>query len=119
MLKVKKLHTEARIPTKANPQAVGLDLWCIQPLWHTDEVYCYDTGIAVEPPPGYHAEIIMHSSAAKENIQLINSPIIIDPEYRGSIKVCLNKPINTPFKLIQLILRGNNNHTFVLSFDTV
>jgi dUTP pyrophosphatase len=48
------------------------------------------TGIAIELPPGYEAQIRPRSGLAlKHAITLPNAPATIDPGYRGEIKVIL------------------------------
>ena len=71
----------------------------------------YDTGICVQPENGYYTEIIARSSIVKTGHVLSNSVGIIDPTYRGSLRICLTKvdssvpDIQVPFKLTQLIVR--------------
>jgi len=46
------------------------------------------TGLAIELPPGYEAQIRPRSGLAlKHSITLPNSPATIDPGYRGEIRV--------------------------------
>ncbi len=48
------------------------------------------TGIAIELPPGYEAQVRPRSGLAlKHAITLPNSPATIDPGYRGEIRVIL------------------------------
>jgi dUTP pyrophosphatase len=48
------------------------------------------TGLAIELPPGYEAQIRPRSGLAlKHSIILPNSPATIDPGYRGEIRVIL------------------------------
>ena len=48
------------------------------------------TGIAIEVPPGYEAQLRPRSGLAlKYGITLPNSPATIDPGYRGELKVIL------------------------------
>ena len=48
------------------------------------------TGLAIELPPGYEAQIRPRSGLAlKHSITLPNSPATIDPGYRGELKVIL------------------------------
>ena len=49
------------------------------------------TGLAIELPPGFEAQIRPRSGLAlKYGITLPNSPATIDPGYRGEIKVILH-----------------------------
>jgi dUTP pyrophosphatase len=48
------------------------------------------TGIAVEIPPGYVGKVVPRSGLANNNgISIVNTPGIIDSDYRGEIKVIL------------------------------
>ena len=101
-----KIHDDrARLPTKAGPQEVGYDLVCISKVKDLAGCTMYDTGISIKPPPGYYTEIVARSSIVKHNTMLANGIGIIDPTYRGTLKICLTRPINTPFSVCQLILK--------------
>ncbi len=51
---------------------------------------CVSTGIAIELPAGYEAQIRPRSGLALQHaITLPNSPATIDPGYRGEIRVIL------------------------------
>ncbi len=65
----------------------------------------YDTGISIKPPEGYYTEIVARSSIVKHNTMLANGIGIIDPTYRGTLKICLTNPVECPFSLCQLILK--------------
>lgn len=54
------------------------------------EVKLVPTGLAIELPPGYEAQIRPRSGLAlKYGLTLPNSPATIDPGYRGEIRVIL------------------------------
>jgi len=54
------------------------------------ETVLVPTGLAIELPPGYEAQIRPRSGLAlKYSITLPNSPATIDPGYRGEIRVIL------------------------------
>jgi len=54
------------------------------------EIKLVSTGLAIELPPGYEAQIRPRSGLAlKYGITLPNSPATIDPGYRGEIRVIL------------------------------
>ena len=58
------------------------------------------TGLAIELPPGYEAQIRPRSGLAlKYSITLPNSPATIDPGYRGEIKVILLNLGREPFQI--------------------
>jgi dUTP pyrophosphatase len=56
------------------------------------------TGIAIELPPGYEAQIRPRSGLAlKHGITLPNSPATIDPGYRGELRVIVQNLGREPF----------------------
>jgi dUTP pyrophosphatase len=56
------------------------------------------TGIFIELPTGYEAQIRPRSGlAAKHGISLVNTPGTIDADYRGEIKVIMVNLSDTPF----------------------
>ncbi len=91
-LLVKKLREDATLPFYATENSAGLDLVCvddvvvIRPL----ERALVSTGIAIELPEGYEAQVRPRSGLAlKKGVTVLNSPGTIDPDYRGEIKVIL------------------------------
>ena len=91
-LRFKLLGEGARLPRRANPDDAGLDLHAAEPA--TIEPgggrASVGTGLAVEIPPG-HAGLVLPRSglAARHGIALANAPGLIDPGYRGEIRVLL------------------------------
>lgn len=58
-----------------------------------------DTGVHIELPEGYAAEIQPRSGlAARSGISILNSPGLIDSDYRGSIKVILHNTDRDRFR---------------------
>jgi dUTP pyrophosphatase len=56
------------------------------------------TGLAIELPPGYEAQIRPRSGLAlKHAIAIPNSPGTIDPGYRGEIRVIVRNMGSEPF----------------------
>ena len=92
-IRVKKLHPNATLPTYGSADAVGADLYAcleeavtIQP----GEVYWVPTGIALEVPIGCAGLVYARSSmGAKRGLAPANKVGVIDPDYRGEIKVVL------------------------------
>ena len=111
MIKFKKVSSDAVIPKKAGKNEVGYDLTAIKLEKVNGNIYSFDTGIQVEPPDGYYLEIVPRSSIVKTGYILANSVGIIDPTYRGNLKIILirtnfNLPTLTlPFCKCQLIVR--------------
>lgn len=92
-IRVKKLHPNATLPTYGSADAVGADLYAcleeavtIQP----GEVYWVPTGIALEIPIGCAGLVYARSSmGAKRGLAPANKVGVIDPDYRGEIRVVL------------------------------
>ena len=108
------------IPQKAGEDEVGYDLTCIskcKDLTSTPgKVVMYDTGISVQPPDGYYTTIVPRSSIVKSGYMLTNSIGIIDPTYRGTLRIVLTKvddnaeELELPFCKCQLIVSKFNKH---------
>lgn len=92
-VKVKRLREDARLPEYAHgpDEDAGLDLRAIEHATLTPGVpSAVGTGLAIELPPGYEAQIRPRSGLAlRHAITLPNSPATIDPGYRGEIRVIL------------------------------
>ena len=91
-LRFERLDERARLPSRANPDDAGLDLYAaeaatVAPRGGRASV---GTGLAVEIPPG-HAGLVLPRSglAARAGITLANSPGLVDPGYRGELRVLL------------------------------
>ena len=126
---VKKMVPEAVMPTKAQPSDIGYDLTIISRetiltgTWHgrvmDPEVLLFDTGICVEPDNGYYVEVVPRSSLSKTGYIMANSVGIIDPTYRGTIKVALIKidkfapDVPLPYRGFQLVVRKAESADFV------
>ena len=90
-LAVRRLHPEARLPTRAYPGDAGLDLYAVEPLTlEPGERASVGTGIAVEIAPGQAGLVLPRSGlAARHGIALVNAPGLIDSGYRGELRVLL------------------------------
>ena len=92
-IRIRRLREDAVLPAYAHgPQEdAGLDLRSVEgALLEPGEPRMVATGLAIELPPGYEAQIRPRSGlAAKHAITLPNSPATIDPGYRGEIRVIM------------------------------
>lgn len=90
-IKLKKLQDNAVIPDKATPGSSGFDLYSTQEMSVMPLMSCVvSTGIAIELPEGYEAQIRTRSGWARnEGLMVLNSPGTIDSDYRGEIQVIL------------------------------
>lgn len=92
-LRIRKIHPDAVLPAYAHgPQEdAGMDLFSVSDaLLEPGVPQAVPTGLTMEIPPGYEAQIRPRSGLAfKHAISVPNSPGTIDPGYRGEIKVIL------------------------------
>lgn len=90
-LRVSRLDERGVLPTRAHVDDAGLDLHALE-----DAVIgpgaraSIRTGIAIEVPQG-HAGLVLPRSglALRHGIALVNAPGLIDPGYRGELRVLL------------------------------
>jgi dUTP pyrophosphatase len=90
---IKRLTPAAFLPQYAHgpEEDAGMDLRALQDAVLSPGVaQAIPTGLAIELPPGYEAQVRPRSGLAlKHAITVPNSPATIDPGYRGEIKVIL------------------------------
>ncbi len=88
IVKIKKVHPDAKIPKLAHEGDAGYDLYAneevvLKPL----ERKLVGTGIAVAIPIGYEGQVRPKSGLAiGHGITILNTPGTIDAGYRGEIK---------------------------------
>lgn len=58
-------------------------------LFFPHDVKLIDTGIAIELPEGYEAQVRPRSGLATKGITVMNTPGTIDNDYRGEIKIIM------------------------------
>ena len=105
MLKV-KIVTKAQWPDPAyaTVASAGMDLRAdiaepvvLKPL----ERRLVPTGIFIELPAGYEAQVRPRSGlATKHGVTVINSPGTVDADYRGELKVSLVNLSSEPFEIV-------------------
>ena len=92
-VKFLRLHPDAVIPKYAHgpEEDAGMDLCSIKPVTLAPyEPKLVRTGLAIELPPYFEAQIRPRSGLAlKEAITVLNAPGTVDPAYRGEIGVIL------------------------------
>jgi dUTP pyrophosphatase len=103
-MKIKRLHPDALVPRYAHgpEEDAGMDLHSVEAATLAPgETKLIATGLAIELPAGYEAQIRPRSGLAlKHSIMLPNSPATIDPGYRGEIKVILLNLGREPFQIL-------------------
>ena len=94
VIKVKKLDPRAQLPQRGTAGSAGADLraLCDRPVSIAPhETVLLSTGLAVEIPEGYAGLIFARSSlGTKRGLAPANKVGVIDPDYRGEIKVALH-----------------------------
>jgi dUTP pyrophosphatase len=91
-LAVRLLNRHAVLPARGRPGDAGLDLRATErvSLPHAGR-RVVGTGIAVALPPGVAGLVTPRSGlAAEHGVTLLNAPGLIDPNYRGEIRVILH-----------------------------
>jgi len=87
-VKIKRVHSDAKLPSYAKEGDAGMDLTAVSRTFTDEGGYGYveyGTGIALEIPEGYYGAIVPRSSISKTGMFLANSPGTIDSNYRGEL----------------------------------
>ena len=113
-IRIERLHPEAVLPEYAHgpDEDAGMDLRAVESVvLEPGMPKAVPTGLAVELPPGFEAQVRPRSGLAlRHGITLPNSPGTIDPGYRGEIRVILLNLGREPYqvragdRIAQLIL---------------
>lgn len=77
-------------PVRAHDTDAGLDLYVPEGqgvLVRQGAVYTIDLGVRVAIPDGYYGQLTLRSSAGKKGLIIPNGIGIIDPGYRGNLKL--------------------------------
>jgi dUTP pyrophosphatase len=102
-IRIERLSPAASLPVYAHgpDEDAGMDLTALEDVLLTPrQPALVPTGLAIELPPGYEAQIRPRSGLAlKHAITLPNSPATIDPGYRGEIKVILLNMGAAPYQI--------------------
>lgn len=112
-INVKRLSPEAITPRKFTKGASGVDLFSVDTeTIHPKERKLIHTGIAIELPIGYEAQIRPRSGLAlKYGVTVLNTPGTIDADYRGEICAILYNAGEEPFyvlpgnRIAQMVIR--------------
>ena len=92
-MRIQKLRPDAGLPAYAHGshEDAGMDLCAVEDTTLEPGVpRMVPTGLTVEIPPGYEAQVRPRSGLAlKHAITMPNAPGTIDPGYRGELRVIL------------------------------
>jgi dUTP pyrophosphatase len=111
-LAIRLLHPDARPPARTRPHDAGYDLAAVEAVTLAPgERRLVGTGVAVAIPPGLAGLVTPRSGlAANHGIHPLNAPGLIDPNYRGELRVALHNAGSAPFavqvgdRIAQLLL---------------
>jgi len=91
------------LPFYSTEHSAGMDLHAFLPkpvVLQPMERALIPTGLFIELPEGYEAQVRPRSGLAiKNGITVLNSPGTIDADYRGEVKVILINLSNEPFTI--------------------
>lgn len=96
-----KFVTETAVkPKMATKNAAGYDL-CVdtdtQITLQPGEMYMFGTGIAVQMPPFFYAEVFSRSGiSSRRGLVIATGVSVIDNDYRGEIRIPLRNLSNEP-----------------------
>ena len=120
-VKIYRIDKELPLPKFETPNSAGIDLRSVEDLvLRPGERYAVDTGIKIEMPCGYEAQVRPRSGLAiKKGITVLNTPGTIDSDYRGEIKVILINLSNEDFyvkkgeRIAQLVFKKVEQPNFI------
>lgn len=91
IVKFKRLHDNAVIPTIATPESAAFDLYAVEDhLLYSGTTWLCKLGFAIQIPEGYCMKISPRSGLALKGLTIINSPGIVDSDYRKEVGVILH-----------------------------
>lgn len=91
VVKVKKLHPDAVIPSYSKIGDAGMDLTITTIKENTTFDVSYGFGIAMEIPKGFVGLVFPRSSVRNQDLILSNCVGVIDSGYRGEIQATFKK----------------------------
>lgn len=99
-LPVRLLHPDARPPERSRAGDAGYDLRCVERFrLAPGERGLVPTGVAVALPPGIAGLVVPRSGLAiRDGITALNAPGLIDPNYRGEIRVIVHNAGAEPYE---------------------
>ena len=91
LVKVKKLDTNAVVPSYSKVGDAGMDLTITKEIENTSFSVSYGFGIAMEIPQGYVGLVFPRSSVRNQDLILSNCVGVIDSGYRGELQATFKK----------------------------
>jgi dUTP pyrophosphatase len=111
-VEIKLLHPEARPPARTRSSDAGYDLRAVEGFTlHVGERRLVATGVAIALPEGLAGLVTPRSGLALHHgVTTLNAPGLIDPGYRGEVRVILHNAGHEPYtaaagdRIAQLLL---------------
>ena len=91
LVKVKKLDSNAVIPSYSKVGDAGMDLTITREIENTSFSVSYGFGIAMEIPKGFVGLVFPRSSVRNQDLILSNCVGVIDSGYRGELQATFKK----------------------------
>jgi dUTP pyrophosphatase len=91
LVKVKKLDSNAVIPSYSKVGDAGMDLTITKEIENTSFSVSYGFGVAMEIPKGYVGLVFPRSSVRNQDLILSNCVGVIDSGYRGELQATFKK----------------------------
>lgn len=89
VLKIKKLHPDAKIPIRGSPLAASYDIFSNEEFTIAPKgKYLFSTGISMAIPSGHYGRVAPRSGLATKHFIDVGAGVI-DEDYRGEVKVLL------------------------------
>ena len=85
LVRIKKLHEDAVIPSYAKSGDAGMDITATSKSYDDYGNVVYGTGLAFKIPEGYVGLLFPRSSVAKKDLILSNSVGVLDSGYTGEV----------------------------------
>lgn len=107
--KVKKMYSDAKIPTYGSEKAACADVYAYLPYGEGIEIKPHETikigtGVKIEPPEGYCCLLFARSGiATKNDLAPANKVGVLDEDYRGEYIVPLHNHGDNP----QIVHKGD------------
>ena len=106
-LQIRQLSPDAIIPTRAHATDAGLDLYALEDTYFHNETKLVKTGIAVDIPPGYEAQVRPRSGMTLKTPLKVQLGTI-DSGYTGDVGVIVDckglHAIGAGDKIAQLVI---------------
>jgi dUTP pyrophosphatase len=111
-LQVRLLHPAATAPRRTHEHDAGYDLACVEDftLWPARR-RTVGTGVAIALPAGVAGLVTPRSGLAdRHGVTIVNAPGLVDPGYRGELRVTLLNTGEAPYaaragdRIAQLVL---------------